>query len=168
MFQPAALGDAVGFVVEALRPQMMEVAEQMRAIILAEQALDIVDLPDPDGSQTFKHKIQSDLRIRLAEIFNPKKYGKKQIVDVTHHDDVNPAEMWSRFISVLQVYRQMIFDKTGIKIIIPGQPEEISATVEAEVVDDELEALGMEGEIRPETVYDDMLTFDEDQPKGDS
>jgi hypothetical protein len=147
---------------------MMAVAEQMRAIILAEQALNIVDLPDPDGSQTFKHKIQSDLRVRLAEIFNPKKYGKKQVIDINRHDDANPAEMWSRFISVLSVYKQMIFDKTGIKVIMPGESEDMVATADAEVVpeEEEMEALGMEGATDPTTPtnYDDMLTFD-DLPK---
>jgi hypothetical protein len=146
----------------------MEIAERMRAIILAEQALEIVDLPDPDGSQTFKHKIQSDLRIRLAEIFNPHKFGKKQMIDITRHDDMDPSEMWSRFVSVLSVYRQMIFDKTGIKITFPGQPEEeLLLATEAEVVEDEMESLGMEGTTTPTTPYDDMLVMDEDEPKGD-
>ena len=59
----------------------------------------------------------------------------------------------------------MIFDKTGIKVIMPGESEDMVATADAEVVPEEegMEALGMEGSSDPTTPtnYDDMLTFDD-------
>ena len=141
--------------------ESIELAEKMKAEILAFQALEIADLPDPDGSQTLKHKLASDLRMRLSEIYNPKKFGKRQIIDVNRNDDVDPSAMWQRFISVLQTYKSMIYEKTGIRVIIPGQEQETLAVADAEVVDEALEEAGMEGTATPYTDYNDMIVTEE-------
>jgi hypothetical protein len=129
---------------------MMETAEKMRAVILAEQALDIVDATE-DPKMAFRDKTRADMRMRMAEIFNPKKFGKKQLVDVTHHmDDLSGDEVWSRFRSILISHQDMIQSKTGIKIEVPIQDAEI-VNDESLVapVEQDFRTLGMQGVVDP-------------------
>lgn len=125
---------------------LMETAEKMRAIILSEQALEIVD-GTTNPKLAFRDKTRADLRMRMAEIFHSKKFGKKQIVDVTHHlDDLSSPEVWSRFRSILISHQAMIEENTGIKIEVPCQDAEI--VQEATPLAPEyqtIETLGMEG-----------------------
>jgi len=123
---------------------LMEQAEKMRAIILAEQALDIVD--SSDAKTAFKNKIRADVRMRLAEAFNPKKYGKKQQIDVTHNlDNLSSEETWSRFRSILVAHKDMIAERTGIKVEIPCEDAEIVETVVEETPEVDPMTLGMQG-----------------------
>ena len=127
--------------------ELMEVAENMRAIILSEQALDIIDAPDPTGKQAFRDKSRAELRMRLAESLHPRKYGKKTQVDVNHRlDDLSSPEVWSRFASVLTVHASMIEAQTGIKILVPAEvrdAEVVRPTQDEEEQD--IQAIGMEG-----------------------
>lgn len=128
----------------------MEVAERMRAMVLAEQALEIVD-GSTDDKQAFRDKVRSDLRLKMAEIFNPKKYGKKQMIDVTHHlDDLSGSEVWSRFRSILISHQEMIQKNTGILIEVPVQDAEIVQDFDAvEFPEPDPMHIGMEGESNP-------------------
>jgi hypothetical protein len=138
---------------------MMEVAEKMAAMIHVDDALEIADSVDPDGKQALRDRQRSDLRMRLAEIYNPKKYGKKQMVDVTHHADIDPDEQWSRFQSILTTHAQMIEAKTGIKILFPEHPgamQTIDVTPEPE---SDPRTIGMEGENIQEDEWNSDLKF---------
>jgi hypothetical protein len=137
---------------------LMETAEKMRAIILAEQALEIVDEPDPSGKQTFHQKTRADLRIRMAESMYAKKYGKKQTVDVTHHDDLTGPEVWSRLQSVLTVHQALIEEKTGIKILLPAQGVAV-VDAEVEMPTDDIPTLGMQGDANPSDDWNSDLRF---------
>jgi hypothetical protein len=139
--------------------EMMEVAEQMQAMVHVDDALEIVDAIDPDGKQAFRDKMRSDLRMRMAEIFNPRKYGKKQMVDVTHHADIDPEEQWSRFSSILTTHAQMIEAKTGIKIIFPERPLEMQTIDVTPEPEPDVKTLGMEGENIPEDEWNSDLRW---------
>ena len=127
---------------------LMEVAEKMRAIILAEQALDIVDATT-DPKMAFRDKTRADLRMRMAEVFHSKKYGKKQLIDVTHHDDLSGDEVWSRFRSILITHASMIQEKTGIKIDVPCEDAEIVSEDPSAPPTPSIWEIGMEGMSNP-------------------
>ena len=128
---------------------MMEVAEKMRAIILSEQALSILDGSD-DKDQAFRDKARADIRMRMAEVFHSKKFGKKSQVDVTHHmEDLTGDEVWSRFSSILISHRDMIKEKTGISIDVPCQDAEIVTTEEEQATEHDVMTLGMQGTADP-------------------
>jgi hypothetical protein len=127
---------------------MMEVAEQMRATILSEQAIEIIDSADPTGKRAFRDKARADLRMKMAEVLHSRKFGKKQTVDVHHSlDDLSSPEVWSRFASVLTVHADMIEAKTGIKILLPADVREAEVLHfdEGDQPEPDIATLGMEG-----------------------
>ena len=123
--------------------ELLEVAEKMRASILAEQAMEIVDATT-DPKMAFRDKTRADLRMRMAEVFHSRKYGKKAQVDVVHHDDLSSPEVWSRFSSILTVHAKLIEENTGIKITLPEQEAVVIDVEEMKI--DEQEAIGMQGD----------------------
>jgi len=139
---------------------LLEVAEKMRALVLAEQALEIVDnVTDP--KQAFVAKNRADLRMRFAETLHSKKFGKKQQIDVTHHDDLSGPEVWSRFGSVLTVHADLIYEKTGIKVLIPVQDAEV-VSVKFEEEEASRNAIGMQGEPASPEDWEEGLNLGED------
>ena len=138
--------------------EMLEVAEQMYAMIQVHQAKEIVD-GSTDEKQAFRDKVRADIRLRLAEIHNPKKYGRKQLVDVTHHNDnLSEDELVTRLRSVLVSHKSILEEKLGIQIIIPCQDAEIVSVESADekVVDPMM--IGMQGsdDTPEETDFDDL------------
>ena len=70
---------------------MFEAAGQFYAMVKAHEAETILD-DSNDPKQAFRDKARSSLRMRMAEAFNPKLYGKKQRIDVSHHLDDLPSD----------------------------------------------------------------------------
>ena len=123
---------------------LMARSEQIRAAILAEQAVEILDATT-DSKKAFINKNRADIRMRFAEVLHSKKYGKKQILDVQHHDDLSAPETWSRLTSFLTVHAKLIQENTGIQVIVPNFEEAVVVEPEAEVT--EQETLGMQGDL---------------------
>ena len=126
---------------------LLEIAEQMRAIVLSEEALVISDEDDPTGGRMAIHqRNRIDIRMRIAESIHARRYGKKQLVDVTHHEELGGSEVWTRLASVLSVHRETIEANTGIRITLPAQDAEILS-----VTPDETPTLtmGIQGEQTP-------------------
>ena len=125
--------------------ELMEQAEKMRAIILAEQSLQIMDGCE-DPKMVFRDKTKAELRMRMAEVLHGKKFGKKQNVDVTHNFmDLSSPEVWSRFESVLISHAALIEANTRVKIIVPKieEAEIVKEEVETSVPDQA--SIGMQG-----------------------
>jgi hypothetical protein len=141
---------------------LMDASEQMRALILSEQALEIMDdTNDPTGKQAFRDKTRAELRMRMAEVLHTKRYGKKQMVDVTHHnDDLSSPEVWSRFRSVLVTHAEMIESATGIKILVPSEVQDaqiVRPDEEGFFEAPDVQTLGMEGHAPSESDWEDNL-----------
>ena len=142
---------------------LMDIAEQMRATILSEQAIEIMDNPDdPLGKQALRDRGRADLRMRMAEVLHTRRFGKKQMMEVTHKtDDLSSPEVWSRFRSVLVTHADMIQSATGIKIIVPSE------TIDGEVIrpdepgffEQDPATLGMEGATPSEDEWNSDLQF---------
>jgi len=125
--------------------ELLEVAGEMYAHVKANEAEEILD-GSLDPEQAFRDKARADLRMRLAENFNPKKFGKKQQIDVNHHDDLSNDDVISRLRSVLISHRDVIEEKMGIKIIIPTfDAEVVSVEPEPEPTPAEPMTLGFQG-----------------------
>jgi len=138
---------------------MMEVADHACAMVLAHRAEQILESSN-DPKQVFRDKAKSDLKMRLAEAIFPKRFGKKQQIDVTHTlDELSSPEIWSRFRSVLISHASMIEQETGIKMIIPDAIDaEIVHTEElAPVAPLNPRTLGMQGDADPESNWDEDL-----------
>ena len=123
---------------------LMEVAEKIRAIILAEQAIEILDATD-NPKRAFIDKNRADIRMRAAESLHSKRYGRRTQIDVQHHDDLSAPETWSRLTSFLTVHAKLIQENTGIQVIVPNFEEAVVVEPEAEVT--EQETLGMQGDL---------------------
>jgi hypothetical protein len=129
--------------------EAMEIAEHMYAMIQVQDAVDILDSSD-DDKQAYRDKCRSDIRIRLGEVYNAKKFGRKQIVDVNHHNDnQTPAEMGSRFRSMLISHKAQIEELTGLQIIVPCQDAEIIPPPAEDFSEIDFSRLGMQGEGNP-------------------
>jgi len=136
---------------------LMETSEKMRAIILSEQALEILD-GSQDDKQAFRDNARATLRMKMAEVMHSKKFGRKQQVDITHHlDDLMPEEVWTRFSSILQSHKDMIEAKTGIKIEVPFQEAEVVKIEAHEEPEADQMTLGMEGTPSPAQDFNDNL-----------
>lgn len=127
--------------------EMLEIAGQFYGIVKANEAEEILDGSD-DPKQAFRDKARADLRMRMAEAFNPKVFSKKQMVDVTHHlDDLSSEQVADRFRSKLIANRKIIEEKLGIQIIVPSLDER--PTLEAHVVEEAIvvdpETAGFQG-----------------------
>lgn len=109
----------------------VEAAEKWQAMLMTEEAIDILDGSD-DPLQTGRDKARADLRMKIAEALNPKKYGKRQQVDVSHSlADVSSEEAWGRFKSILISHQTAIEEQTGVKLVMP--------IIDAEIVEKEEE-----------------------------
>ena len=126
---------------------LMEQAERMRALILSEQSLEIMDNCS-DPKMVFRDKTRAELRMKMAEVLHSKRYGKKQNVDITHSlGDLSSPEVWSRFRSVLISHAELIQNNTGVKIEVPTiQDAEVIKEDEEEQPEQTQETLGMEGD----------------------
>lgn len=132
--------------------EMFDVAGEMYAFVKAHEAEMILEGTGDekaDGKAAYRDKARSDLRMRLAENFNSKRFSKRSIADVNIHDDLASEEVISRFRALLISHAETIEAKTGVKITIPTLDAEI--VQEAEVPEPDPMTLGMEGlENRPE------------------
>lgn len=128
--------------------ELMDVADKMYAMQKAHEAEMILESSD-DPKQAFRDKAKSDLRMKLAEVTNPRRFGKKTQVDVQHHmDDLSSPEVWSRFRSILISHQAMIQENTGIKIEVPIQEAEIVPNEEQEEPkEQDVQTIGMQGEL---------------------
>jgi hypothetical protein len=131
--------------------ELMDAAGEFYALRKANEAEDILDNSD-NPKQAFRDKARADLRMKLAENFNPKRFAKKQQIDVNHHETLPEDELVTRLKSVLISHKQAFESKLGIKIIIPGiedAPVEdatiINAEPEAEQEAPPPQTIGFEG-----------------------
>lgn len=123
----------------------MDMAERMRAMMLADEALEIMD--GTTIKRAFADKARAELRLKLAGSLDPRKYGKRVLVDDPTHGTDNESEVWSRFRSILVVHADMIQKNTGIRIEVPVQDAEIVSEKKDEPRELEPEEIGMQGGI---------------------
>ena len=127
--------------------EMMDIAGQFYGMAKANEAELILDGSD-DPKTAYRDKARADLRMRMAEAFNPRVFSKKQIVDHNHHlDDLSSEQVISQFKSKLLSHKKFWEEKLGVQIIVPTLEEKVQ---DAEVVDEtpadpNPETLGMEG-----------------------
>jgi hypothetical protein len=120
----------------------LEAAEMMYAFQKVSEAEHILDGSD-DVKQTNRDKARADLRMQLAQALHSKKFGKKQTIDVQHHDEISGPEAWTRLKAFLVNNQKLIEEHTGIGLNVP--------VIEAEVIEDPVQetpdvmTLGMEG-----------------------
>lgn len=137
--------------------EMFEAAGQFYAMVKAHEAETILD-DSNDPKQAFRDKARSSLRMRMAEAFNPKLYGKKQIIDVSHHlDDLPSDQLISQFKSRLLAHRALWEEKLGVKIIVPALDDgkiQDAEVVETGLVTLDPERAGFQG-------YDETNDFEE-------
>ena len=130
--------------------EMFEVAGQFYAMVKAHEAETILD-ENEDPKQAYRDKARASLRMRMAEAFNPKLYGKKQIIDVSHHlDDLPSDQLISQFKSRLLAHRQLWEEKLGVKIIVPAlddAPVQDAEVVETGLVTLNPEMAGFQGQV---------------------
>lgn len=124
--------------------EAMAMAEKMRAMLLTDEAVDIMD--KTTIKRAFADKARADLRMKLAGSLDPKKYGKKLALD--HGDGEafgGDKETWSRFRSILVVHADLIRENTGIRIDVPVQEAEIVKVEREEPRELEPHEVGMQG-----------------------
>lgn len=119
-------------------------AEKMRAMLLTDEALQIVD--GSTAKTAFQNKIRADLRMKLAGALDPKKYGKRLSIDQGETgDNLNEDELWSRMKSILISHSQMFQERTGIKLEIPVQDAEVVPNDDVAQFDLDPATLGIQG-----------------------
>lgn len=109
----------------------VEAAEQWQAMLMVDEAVDALESSD-DPLQTGRDKAKADLKMKIAASLNPKKYGKKQQLDLgMEKDSRTPEEQWSVFAAILEAHRPLIEERTKFKLVVP--------VIDAEIVEKEEE-----------------------------
>ena len=129
--------------------EALEAAEKLRGIFLAESALEILD-GSTDKDQAYRDNARANLRMRMAESLNSKKYSKRVIA--TTDEDVVLAEkdLVSQFRALLLSHQKSFEEKMGIEVKVLTMDAEVVAQV-AEDDDYDIDplTLGMGGSIDP-------------------
>jgi len=142
---------------------LMTVADDMYARQQAWQAEQILAGND-DPKQAFRDNARANLKMRLAEVTNPKRFGKKNTLDINHHDDLSGTEVWSRMAAMLETNAKIIEEHCpNIKITVVGDFQDADVVEREEVAPDPLEALGMQGKGTEPSEWDDDLEFPDGQ-----
>lgn len=121
-------------------------AEKMRAMLLTDEAVKIVD--GSTAKTAFQNKIRADLRMKVAAALDPRKYGKRLSIDQGDQtDNMSEEELWSRMRSILVAQAGLFQEKTGIRMEIPPvqDAEIVPAPTPAEQFDLDPATLGIQG-----------------------
>lgn len=92
-------------------------AQKLGSIVWVEEAKDIADGATPKTA--FAAKLKSDIRLRLAESYHPKKFGRKVQVEDERDLGRNQEEAQDRMKQILQVHKAKLETIFGIQIILP-------------------------------------------------
>lgn len=114
--------------------QAFESGERFRGLLRAEEAMEIADTATEKTAKS--KKLQVDVRLRLAEAYDPKRFAKRTIAeDPNDLSRLTDREVEDKFMALLQNNKEALEKKLGVKVLLNDKGEFVGAVESASIID---------------------------------